>query len=225
MLRRTVLIRIPLYALFMGGVLFGTAGRLDWWMAWILVVVMLATMLSTAWTLADEAPDLLIERMSRKADAKRWDRVFVPLVAGIGPVATWIVAGLDQRFGWSSSLPWLVETGALVLILGGQWLTIRAMRQNRFFSAFVRIQRDRGHTVIDSGPYAHVRHPGYTGAVLFSVGLPLLLGSWWALVPSLLTAGLLFVRTALEDATLQRELDGYGDYAQRVRYRLVPGLW
>ncbi|MBW2522890.1 MAG: isoprenylcysteine carboxylmethyltransferase family protein [Deltaproteobacteria bacterium] len=224
-LKKSVLIRIPLYAVFMAAVLFGTAGRLDWWMGWAYVLLMLIVMIPTALTMAEEMPDLMVERMSRKKDVKRWDRVFVPLVAGIGPLATWIVAGLDVRFGWTGELPWLLATGGLAVALIGQMMTVRAMKENRFFSAFVRIQRDRGHRVVDTGPYARVRHPGYTGAILFCVGLPAMLESLWAFVPSLITAGLLVARTALEDQTLRRELEGYATYAGRVRYRLVPGIW
>ena len=147
------------------------------------------------------------------------------LVAGIGPVATWIVAGLDVRFGWSPQTPWLLSTVGLVVALIGQRLTVVAMRENRFFSAIVRIQRDRGHRVVDSGPYARVRHPGYTGAIIFALALPVMLGTMWAFVPSVITSLLLAVRTALEDGTLQRELEGYREYADRVRFRLVPGIW
>lgn len=224
-LRRTVMIRLLLYGLFLAAVLFGTAGTLDWWRGWLFVALALGTMVPTALAMADEMPDLLVERMSRKKGAKGWDRIFVPLVAGIGPIATWIVSGLDVRFGWSSSVPWLLSTVALVAALLGQGLTVRAMRENRFFSAFVRIQKDRGHRVVDTGPYGRVRHPGYTGAIVFSVAVPLLLGSLWALVPALATALLLVARTALEDRTLKRELEGYDEYARRVRCRLVPGLW
>jgi protein-S-isoprenylcysteine O-methyltransferase Ste14 len=96
---------------------------------------------------------------------------------------------------------------------------------NRFFSAVVRIQRDREHTVVTSGPYRLIRHPGYAGALITSLAIPLLLGSLWALIPAALVVCLLILRTALEDRTLQEKLDGYREYAGRVRYRLLPGVW
>ena len=99
------------------------------------------------------------------------------------------------------------------------------MAHNAFFAATVRIQTDRGQSVVSSGPYAWVRHPGYLGSVVYDLFAPLMLGSWWAYVPVLVVLALIFVRTRLEDATLQAELPGYAEYAARVRWRLIPGLW
>lgn len=104
-------------------------------------------------------------------------------------------------------------------------LLIWAMRTNTFFARVVRIQAERGHHVISTRPYAQVRHPGYVGLCTLGLGMPLLLGSWWAFIPGALEVGLLIVRTALEDRTLQAELPGYGEYAARVRCRLLPGIW
>lgn len=104
-------------------------------------------------------------------------------------------------------------------------ITLWAMAANRFFSATVRIQEEHGHSVISQGPYRFVRHPGYTGGIIYQIAVPLVLGSWWALIPSLLAVACFILRTALEDHTLQAELDGYQTYAQRVRYRLLPGVW
>jgi protein-S-isoprenylcysteine O-methyltransferase Ste14 len=115
-------------------------------------------------------------------------------------------------------------TAFVITALGyslGTWATL----VNRFFSAVVRIQRDRGHTVVSSGPYRLIRHPGYAGAVVTSLATPLLLGSLWALIPAVLAVCTLIIRTALEDRTLQEELEGYHDYTARVRYRLLPGVW
>ena len=99
------------------------------------------------------------------------------------------------------------------------------MRSNRFFSSVVRIQKDRGHTVVDGGPYRFVRHPGYAGTSVFTLVTPLILRSYWALVPAAATASVLVLRTIMEDLTLRNELDGYADYARRVRYRLLPAIW
>jgi protein-S-isoprenylcysteine O-methyltransferase Ste14 len=136
-----------------------------------------------------------------------------------------IVAGLDHRFGWSPAFPlWLVVFG-FVLILLGYAFAAWALAENRFFSSVVRIQTDRGHAVCDSGPYRLVRHPGYAGNIPPLLGIVLALGSAWTLIPAAVALIIAVVRTALEDQTLQEELPGYRDYARRVRYRLVPGIY
>jgi protein-S-isoprenylcysteine O-methyltransferase Ste14 len=135
------------------------------------------------------------------------------------------VAGLDQRYGWSSGIEPVAQIGAMLLVIAGHALVVWATGVNAYFSQVVRIQTERGHTVISSGPYRYVRHPGYVGGILVTLAAPLLLGSAWALIPGVLGALLLVVRTALEDRTLLQELAGYGEYAESVRYRLVPGLW
>lgn len=104
-------------------------------------------------------------------------------------------------------------------------ITAWAQAVNRFFEPGVRLQRERGQYVVTSGPYAAVRHPGYAGALMTFAGLALALGSWWALVPAAVAGALLILRTALEDALLRERLEGYADYARRVRFRLVPGVW
>ena len=151
------------------------------------------------------------------------------MVGGLWALASYfalpLVAGLDVRFGWTQELRvgWHVA-GAAVLAAGlglGGW----AMIANAYFSTAVRIQSERGHTVCRSGPYRFVRHPGYVGFILQSLGTPVLLGSLWALIPGITAAALMVIRTSLEDRTLQAELPGYPDYVQEVRYRLVPGIW
>jgi protein-S-isoprenylcysteine O-methyltransferase Ste14 len=142
-----------------------------------------------------------------------------------GPMATLIVAGLDRRGGWSPAMPLALQLVALAVAVLGGLLTIWAMASNRFFYGTLRVEPDRGHTVASTGPYRALRHPGYAGAILFQLATPLWLGSLWAIIPAALTAGAIVVRTALEDGALQDRLDGYGDYAARVRYRLVPGIW
>jgi len=147
------------------------------------------------------------------------------LSAGVFPFASWIVAALDLRFAWSSPKPLavhLIGTGAMAL---GFALFMWAMASNAFFSEVVRIQEDRGHQVATDGPYRLVRHPGYTGAILSFLGTPLLLGSWWAFIPTVIGIGGYVLRTALEDRTLQLELEGYRAYTERVHYRLIPGMW
>jgi protein-S-isoprenylcysteine O-methyltransferase Ste14 len=136
-----------------------------------------------------------------------------------------IVAALDDgRFHWSNLPWWVCVLGYTLLIIGMVGVTW-AESVNKFFEPSVRIQTDRGHRVIDSGPYAIVRHPGYVSGFLVFIGMPLSLGSVWALIPAVLLCMLLVVRTTWEDETLRKELVAYEEYAQRVRYRLLPGVW
>jgi len=159
-----------------------------------------------------------------KEDAKKWDKVLAP-VMGFGTVFILAVVGLDARFGWSGDVSIPVETAALVMILGGWMLGSYALIENRFFSGLVRIQTDRGHHVVSTGPYAWIRHPGYAGAVINYLATPVFLDALWAFTPALLVTILVIVRTYLEDETLQNELVGYREYTEQVRYRLLPGIW
>ncbi|MFA5617720.1 MAG: isoprenylcysteine carboxylmethyltransferase family protein [Syntrophorhabdaceae bacterium] len=156
---------------------------------------------------------------------KPWDKALAPLLAVSVSFPLFIVAGLDHRYGWSPVFPsWLSIVGLIVIALGyafGGW----ALVENRFFSGVVRIQTDRGHVVCDSGPYGIVRHPGYAGNILSLPGIALALGSVWTLIPAAVALTIAVVRTALEDRTLQEELPGYREYARRVRYRLIPGIY
>jgi protein-S-isoprenylcysteine O-methyltransferase Ste14 len=156
---------------------------------------------------------------------KDWDKVVGGLFGVMYFLVVPLVAGLDFRFGWTSGTALAVQlTGAAAFSLGFG-LLIWAMVSNAHFATVVRIEQDRGHSVCTSGPYRFVRHPGYVGAMLHSLTVPLILGSLWTLVPGGMAALLLVVRTALEDRTLQEELDGYTAYAMQVRHRLIPGVW
>jgi protein-S-isoprenylcysteine O-methyltransferase Ste14 len=170
-------------------------------------------------------PDLLAERLGPRKGEKRWDAAIVPLM-GLITLARYILAGLDQRYGWTGGLPVAVQLVALALCaLGYDILFVWATATNTFFSRIVRIQPERRHAVVTGGPYRYVRHPAYAGAILYELAVSFLLASWPALLVSSLSALLLVLRTALEDRTLQAELTGYVDYARRVRYRLLPGIW
>jgi protein-S-isoprenylcysteine O-methyltransferase Ste14 len=207
--------------------LFIPAGTLNWPMAWALVGVYLAWTAATAIVIVPRHPQLLIERMARRKDAKTWDTALMSVV-GLATLAKHIVAGLDFRFGWTASVwqaPLALQVAALALAASGYALGVWAMAANAYFSKIVRIQDDRGQTVATGGPYRYVRHPGYAGTVLFELTTPIMLGSLWALIPGGLSALLMIIRTALEDRTLHEELAAYTDYAERVRYRLLPGVW
>lgn len=201
-------------------------GKWDWWEAWTYVIVSIVGFVLSRALVARRNPDLLMERAksSEHADTKPWDRVLAPVVA-LGSVVALIVAGLDVRFGWSPDFSLALRLAGLALYIAGYVLGSYAMIENRFFSGTVRIQEDRGHRVVSGGPYRWMRHPGYLGAALAYLGTPALLSSLWAFLPSVVLLVLLVVRTRLEDATLQAELDGYREYAGQVRYRLLPGVW
>ena len=207
--------------------LFLAAGRLDWWPAWFLVALLVVLSLVGRAIMARTAPDLMAERAryTKSEGIKDWDKILAPIVAICGPFAMWIVSGLDVRFERSPPFAISLQIAAALVILLAYSLSAWAMTVNRFFSSVVRIQSDRGHEVVTSGPYRAVRHPGYVGGMVTTLATPILLGSLWGLVPGGLTAAVLVLRTALEDRTLREELPGYAEYAQRTRYRLLPGVW
>jgi protein-S-isoprenylcysteine O-methyltransferase Ste14 len=204
--------------------LFGGAGQLDWLWAWVYFGISLATVAINGAIMLRTSPETIAER-GRPKEVQSWDK----LVSGIGGVAMYLalplVAGLDRRFGWTPVLPVTWHVAGAVVLTAGYGLTAWAMVSNAYFSTAVRIQSERGHAVCRSGPYRYVRHPGYVGMTLQSLGMPFLLGSFWALLPALAAVIAMAVRTALEDRMLQAELPGYREYAQEVRCRLIPGIW
>jgi len=206
-------------------ILFGSAGRMDWWMGWVYFGVILLFSVATTYFILQRDSEYAAERIGIRPDSKRWDVVLAALSASILPMVTALVAGLDMRFGWTGLVDFWLQLGALIVMVFGQALIFWAMAVNRFFSAVVRIQEDRGHSVVAAGPYRFVRHPGYAGLVLFTMSTPLILGSIWAYLPAAAVVVLTLVRTALEDRTLRRELNDYVEYTHRVRFRLLPGVW
>lgn len=217
-------IRETLGVLFMGVALFWPAGETEWWPAWALIAVTSAWILATAIVILRHRPDLLAERLGPRKGAKRWDTIIMS-VHGVLNLAIYVVAGLDHRYDWSAGIPVAAQVTALVVCSLGYALVVWATASNAFFSQLVRIQTERGHTVVTAGPYRHIRHPAYAGALPTLVSIPILLASWPALFIGLVDALLMILRTALEDRTLKAELPGYLEYAHRVRQRLVPGLW
>jgi protein-S-isoprenylcysteine O-methyltransferase Ste14 len=200
------------------------AGTWKWPRGWLFLAVSVGASLLAASYLRRVNPEIIAARVNRHEGTKRWDKIllafFFPAVMAIP-----FVAALDDgRFHWCYVPWWACALGYSLLLAGTAGMTW-AESVNRFFEPTVRIQSDRGHHVIDTGPYALIRHPGYASALPLFIGLALALGSLWALIPSLLACGLLVVRTVLEDRMLQRELPGYEQYTRRVRHRLVPGVW
>jgi len=200
--------------------------RWDWWEAWAYAIIFILGFAISRGLAAQRHPDLIAERarFARHENDKPWDRRLVALVA-LGLVLIPLVAGLDARFGWSHPFGLSAKVLSLVLILAGYAWGTYALIENRFFTGVVRIQTERGHQVVSTGPYRWMRHPGYTGTLLASLATPILLDSRWSFVSVAFLTAVLVLRTALEDGVLQRELPGYSEYAKRVRYRLLPGVW
>jgi len=199
-------------------------GLSGWWQLWPFLALMLVVLAVNLITIARRNPTLLRERLKPDRPEKAWDRLV--MASGWAFVlATVVVAGLDVlRYRWSVTPPAAMVAGAL-LCLAGNALVAWCMAVNPFLERTVRIQRERGHRVITTGPYRFVRHPMYVGVIVMYAAVPLVLGSWWALVPALLMDAVMVVRTYFEDRALQEGLDGYRDYAARTRHRLLPGLW
>ena len=204
-------------------ILFGLAGHLDWWEAWVFLAIYLAGILANGLHALRHDAEVINERGRIGKDVKSWDKV-IGIFYVIFLFATFIIAGLDARFAWSV-LPLGTKILGGIGFLISLALTFWAMATNTFLSTFVRIQEERGHTTVTGGPYRFIRHPMYAGTVCMAWGVPLLLGSQWALIPGVLIILLLIIRTALEDRTLRAELPGYAEYSQNVRYRLIPGIW
>lgn len=217
-------LQIGVQLLIQAAVLFLAAGRLDWKWAWNFMCLSLVGIFINSTIMLRVCPETIAER-AETGEMKGWDKVIGGLWALMYFVLVLLVAGLDARFGWSGQLSLVLHiVGAAAFVLGYA-LFSWAMISNAYFTREVRIQRDRGHTVCTSGPYRFLRHPGYLGAIIQPLAVPLMLGSSWALIPGGLAALLMAIRTALEDQMLHAELDGYREYAARVRCRLLPGIW
>lgn len=208
----------------MGVVVFWSAGRIDWWPPWAGMAVWLACFTAMDIILLRTNPDLMAERLSPPKGAKRWDRALLSTLRLL-QLARYILAGLDQRYGWTGDFPLAAQLAGLAVCALSYSVLIWAMASNAFFSQIVRIQSDRNQAVVTKGPYRYVRHPAYVGMILFELGMSTLLGSWPAILAGGLCAILIILRTALEDRTLQTELAGYGEYARQVRFRLLPAIW
>jgi protein-S-isoprenylcysteine O-methyltransferase Ste14 len=218
------LVRVILMLAILDGILFGGAGRLNWIPSWVLTGIFLFLSVTVLIWATWNAPGLIAERRKPGPNVKWWDKVIMGIYGNL-LVALLVTAALDGgRYGWSRVPVPVQAIGAVGVILTGA-LIWWCMKANPFLSSKVRIQEDRGHQVAQGGPYQFVRHPMYVALVVFLDCVALELGSWWALVPGALIMLLFVVRTALEDRTLQEELPGYSEYAERVRFRLLPGVW
>ncbi len=218
------IVQVLVSVLLIGVLLFLAAGRLDWVWGWLFLAGWLILLLASVIVMRRKGPDLINERGRRAENIKGWDKVLMA-VYSLVLFTVPVVAGLDAvRFGRSAMpLAWHVIGG--VLFIPAMIMPLWALSANAYLSTMVRIQDDRGHQVVTTGPYRYVRHPMYAGMIFFGPSIPLFLGSWWTFVPCGLIVVLFITRTAMEDKTLQEELEGYAEYAGRVRYRLLPGVW
>ena len=205
------------------GLIFVNARRLGWTLGWIYVGLVAATLAINLACLLRWNPELIRRRMGFARFTKGWDMVWAPLFA-LTVIAIYVVAVQEARKG-GARVPGAAWLLGLAIFTPGWALVIWSMVVNPFFEKAVRIQTDHGHRVIDTGPYAYMRHPGYVGFAGWILSTPLLLASTGAFVPALIAVVLLVIRTALEDRTLHAELPGYAEYAARVRFRLIPGVW
>jgi protein-S-isoprenylcysteine O-methyltransferase Ste14 len=209
---------------FFLGVLLVCAGRLNYWPAWAYTAIAVLANIFTRLILRND-PDLARERAKPGAGAQSWDKALLG-ISLLLTLAMLVVAGLDSgRFHWTPRLSWIASIVGIVLNLAAMIVFLLALKENRFFSAVVRLQTDRGQTVCKTGPYAVVRHPGNAGMILGTIGFPLLFMSAWCAIPALLSVIVIIVRTHLEDVLLATELAGYRDYQQATRFRLAPGVW
>ncbi len=214
-----VLVLIPILPLLI-------SDRWDWWQAWVMAAVFILCFIISRILAARRNPGIIEERAhyGQHDNTPVWDKILSPLVA-FGSVFILLTAGLDALYGCSARFSLALELFGLVLILSGCLLSSYAFIVNAFFSGTVRIQQERGHIVVSGGPYRWVRHPGYIGGLVSNLGMPLLLDSAWAFIPVVIFGVFFIMRTRLEDRFLQTNLPGYREYAQKVRYRLLPGIW
>ncbi len=220
----TLIPRLLVIVVILTLLLFLPAGRLDWYQAWAFTLAFGAFLVFYGVWFQRYDPGQLKERSQVGTNTKGWDKVILRLYT-ILLLAMLILAGLDAgRFTWAEAPLAGQMLGWLGAVLAG-YLVFMSASVNTFLSRTVRIQNDREQKVIDTGPYGRVRHPMYLGVIVLMVSIPLLLGSLWALIPGGLIGVLFIIRTKLEDRTLMDELPGYREYAQRVRYRIIPGIW
>ncbi len=215
------MMQIFISELLQGAILFVAAGTIRWFWAWIYLACGILIITCNALVLPTE---LIEERGRKKENVEKWDKI-ITSIATIPLLTILLVAGLDLRFGWSQELRLGWRIAGIIIFLVGNFLFTWAMASNYYFSTAVRLQYDREHKVATAGPYQFMRHPGYLGFILFTMATPLILGSWWAYIPAGSAVLLFILRTYLEDKTLQHKLEGYQEYAAKVRYRLLPGIW
>jgi protein-S-isoprenylcysteine O-methyltransferase Ste14 len=203
---------------------FGIAGRLSWWQGWVFLISFVAYVSTLGWRLSRVNPGLLRERNQPRAVAEPWDQAVMGIYTGVLAILLVLAAIDGGRYRWSSVPLSIQLTGWLLLVMAASMIW-HVMMINAYLSSWARLQEDRGQVVIQEGAYRRIRHPMYLGIVVAFVGIPLALGSWWAMIPSIAIAALFVYRTHREDLMLIHGLEGYAAYTEKVRYRLIPGIW
>jgi protein-S-isoprenylcysteine O-methyltransferase Ste14 len=219
-------VKIVIMIIFFLALIFVPAGTFKWPEAWIFLLLYFSWLTAVILWMKKNDPGLLKERMTakRKKDVKPWDKVFMFSYSLVALVLI-VLTGLDAvRFRWSH-VPLIIKVIGFLGFIPAMSIVTRTMKENTYLSEMVRIQEERGHQVCTTGPYQYVRHPMYVGVIIFLFCIPLALGSLYSLIPAFVAVILFFIRTALEDKTLYNELPGYKEYAEKVRYRLIPGVW
>jgi protein-S-isoprenylcysteine O-methyltransferase Ste14 len=210
--------------LFFLVILFISAGKINYWQGLLYSIVNIISVLLNSFLIRNNM-ELAEERPKVKADTKLWDKKILGISAII-LIITYIVAGIDSgRFHWTLEYHWSLNAFGILLLLSGEVIFLVAQNQNKFFSSVMRIQTDRGHVVCDTGIYQIIRHPAYFGMIVTAIGIPLILGSLWSFIPSVISIVLTVIRTSLEDKTLMNELNGYREYSFKTRFRLFPNIW
>jgi protein-S-isoprenylcysteine O-methyltransferase Ste14 len=205
-------------------ILFICAGRMNYIQGWIFLSANILATLMNYFSIHKNS-ELINERSKPGEGIKSWDKLLLGLSALIYLIII-VLAGLDSgRFQWTLNFSWKISITGVILMIAGQIIFLTARSQNKFFSTVVRIQKERGHFVCDTGLYKIVRHPGYTGSIISLMGLPLITTSVWSIIPTLIAIILLLVRTSLEDKTLKNELQGYPEYSDKTRYKIIPYVW
>jgi len=222
-LNAKALLSVLLLGVVMAAILFTTAGTVDYWQAWVFLLILITLSLLITIYLIRNDPELLKRRMRGGPTAeKRISQQVIMIFTSLGFIGLLVVPGLDHRFSWST-VPLAVVIAGDALVALGYYFIFLVFRQNTYSSATIELAANQ--KVIDSGPYSLLRHPMYAGALLYLLGTPVALGSYWGLVPFVAVIPFLIWRIVDEEIMLTGELEGYGEYKQRVRYRLVPGVW
>ncbi len=218
-------IQILLALLLWGGSLFWSAGSVSWPRGWIHLGLWVVAFAVNFLVLRRTNPGVLAARTKRQRFESQFDKILMTFTVLPATMAIPVVAGLDAvRYRWAPLPAWTIYL-AVIFHIAGDALLLWAMVVNPYLEKVVRIQKERGHHVVTTGPYAFVRHPMYAGVIPLMVGLPLTLGSGYAFIPVVAVVLVLIIRTVFEDRTLIRDLPGYDDYAKRTPYRLLPGVW
>jgi protein-S-isoprenylcysteine O-methyltransferase Ste14 len=212
------------FLVFIGIAMFLPAGRLGWARGWAFLAAFFALTIPSLVYLRRTNPEIFVARSRIHRSTKTWDKVILSLLLPAMLFEIVLAALDDGRLHWSSVPAWATTLGYVFLAFG-YLVSVWAYRFNKFAEPGVRVQRERGQQVIDDGPYAHIRHPVYLGGLFIAASLPLTLGSLWALIPAAVGSATILVRILMEERTLRDELEGYREYMERVRWRLVPRVW